>query len=54
MLELTSITTCAECQRRWLADAEEEQWRAYLAIEEDIDEPAASRCDQPVDRIRLV
>jgi hypothetical protein len=39
MPEVAFITTCAECHWQWLPD-DEERWRAYLGIEERIDEPA--------------
>jgi hypothetical protein len=39
VLGLSFIITCGECHRRWLPD-DDERWRAYLGVEEDIEEPA--------------
>ena len=33
------IPECAECGARWLP-ADEDRWRAYLGVDEHLDEPA--------------
>lgn len=39
MEPLALIPKCAECEAPWLA-ADPDRWRAYLGVDEHLDEPA--------------